>query len=326
MQTVDPPLQMEQRRELDSSVPRGKAVIIGATGQLGRFLVEECRNKQMDVVVVARNIEKARKMFDPVFDGSTERRRRESMGYVVRQKSQAVCETPAINRTPEPTVTYAHVDMLNEDHNPALQQALHHASLVFYLASARHSSLTASNQLRAVDHDGLLTCIKECSRADAHLVVINPLFAWRRRWGLQYLYQNYIGSKRGYLRVAREREGLLLSPDGELSATLKGHDAEHLRFSLFRTNHLVFPAFQTFHVMARNDNVADEKTLIDVRSVGKGDVCARSFASLLMRAVCYHRSCLCGRVDVAGSTGFPQFGKVAMKSIPDVDAALQSLR
>jgi hypothetical protein len=322
------PIQMERRRELDAITPRGKAVIVGATGYFGRFLVEECRNKQMDVVVVARDVAKAQKMFDPVFDGSVERRRRESMGYVVRPKVSNSPSTSSVDarRTPEPTITYMHADLLEHDHEPALRQAFHKASLVFYLATARNSPLMSPNQLRAVDHDGLRTCIKESARADAHLVVINPLFAWRRRWGPQYLYQNYLGSKRGYLRVAREREDLLLTRDGSLSATLSELDAGHLRFSLFRTNHLVFPSFQSFHVMSRNDNVVDERTFIDIRNLGTGDLCARTFASLLMRAVCFHKSSLSGRVDVAGSAGRAKFGKVPIESIPDIDAALQSFR
>jgi hypothetical protein len=324
------PIQMERRRELDALTPRGKAVIIGATGYFGRFLVEECRNKQMDVVVVARDVAKAQKMFDPVFDGSVERRRRESMGYVVRPKVSIIpspsTSTVVSRRTPEPTITYMHADLLEHDHEAALQHSFHNASLVFYLATARNSTLMSPNQLRVVDHDGLRTCIKECARADAHLVVINPLFAWRRRWGPQYLYQNYLGSKRGYLRVAREREDLLLTRDGSLSATLSELDAGHLRFSLFRTNHLVFPSFQSFHVMARNDNVMDARTFIDIRNLGTGDLCARTFASLLMRAVCYHKSSLTGRVDVAGSAGRAKFGKVPIENIPDIDAALQSLR
>lgn len=274
----------------------------------------------MDVLIVARDINKAHKIFDPIFNGATERRRRESMGYVVR-------ETPVNSEQTTPKVSYAQLDLTDaEFREHKLQNAVHGASLVFYLASARRDTWMERNNLQTVDHDGLALCATECNRADAHLVVLNPLFAWGSRLGPRYFYQNYIGSKKGYLRVCRKREELLLTQDGKRSPWLTSIGADNLRFTLFRVNHLVFPSFQAFHVLARNDNLLDPFSFLDVRSVGNGDLCARTFANLLMRALCVHRSSVEGRLDISGSASRATLGKTPIGSVTDVDAALQGLR
>lgn len=332
---------LRRRIEDDPKLTRpATAVIVGGTGYIGKFIAEECRRKKMDVTVIARDEQKARAIFEPIFDGTIERRRRESMGYVLRSDSGGSVSGVISGHGPRrlhsdpPRLNIVHADVTHHDDETCekLQKAVHHASVCFYLATAKNQRWSSSSQLHAVDLDGMKRFCKLCEVEGTHLVILSPLMAWQQKMWPSYLWFNALANKFGYLKFARRRERELISDDGSPGPLAK--DLPQLQFSILRCNHIVFPAFQDRTLVVKNNLIADPGSFVSVAKVsgsgifsGGSDLCARAFSSLLVRLLCFHRGATNSRIDVAGQLdSVHNFGVPLSASVGDLDAELQSVR